>query len=97
MVSVDTNVSIRVEQRIDDVATWHLIVAGGTAKVGAGPLDDPEVTIAISASVAEKIATGTQSAQRAFLVGELQIGGDIKKLLSCRKTLEQLAALLQVS
>ncbi|MEM7142165.1 MAG: SCP2 sterol-binding domain-containing protein [Actinomycetota bacterium] len=96
-LTTDAAVSLRIEQRITDTATWHLIVADGTATADVGPIDDPDVTITVAATTATEIARGERSAQRAFLDGDLRIGGDVDALLRHRDVLSALAVLLRAT
>ena len=90
------DVRFTLEQRIegDNTATWHVEIAEGRLRVGTGPGRDCTVWLTIPRPVAEGIRVGVLSAQRAFLDGDLRIGGDVGALLAHRSALEAVAALL---
>ncbi len=50
-------------------------------------LSKAELTLRMSRSIAVAIAQGELSAQRAFLSGELQVGGDVRVLLGQTKAM----------
>lgn len=91
------DLALTIEQRLDGTAAWHLAIAGGRVSVGEGAAPDADVTVATSRAVAAAIAAGTRSAQRAFLDGDLRIGGDIPTLLSNRDALAALGAALRAT
>lgn len=45
------------------------------------PAEDAHVTLHLSWPTAVSVATGSQSAQAAFLAGDIQLGGDINRLI----------------
>ena len=94
--SCDPSVELQVEQRVtgDDPASWHFTIVDGEISVGAGPADAPTFTLTSSRDTAVAINAGTLSAQRAFLDGALQIGGDVHALIAHRRIVGELAALL---
>lgn len=73
---------------------WHARIEAGRITFGAGPHPNPTLTLAASRTVTEAIANNGLSAQRAFLNGDLRVGGDIAKLLEHQSTLEQVAAMI---
>lgn len=89
------DLTLRIEQRLDDTAVWHVVIAHGAVTVAAGPDPDADVSVATSREIAEQIASGEGSAQRAFLDGDLRVGGDIAALLENREALARLGALLR--
>ncbi|GJM37753.1 MAG: hypothetical protein DHS20C19_11200 [Acidimicrobiales bacterium] len=91
------DLALRIEQRLDDAAVWHVVIADGTVTVGAGPDPDADVSVATSREVAGRLASGEGSAQRAFLDGDLRVGGDIASLLENREALAALGALLRAT
>lgn len=83
-----------VEQRVGgpdqaDVV-YHLVFDHGRTAVQAGPATDPTVTFSQGTDTARAIATGTESAQRAFMTGALRVGGDLQALLAHQDLLTQL-------
>ena len=82
------DLEITIEQAIADEPelAWHLVVSRGTVTLVHGPATRPDVRLTASRFVATGIYQGTISAPRAFLAGQLQIGGDIHRLLQARST-----------
>lgn len=81
---------LTVEQRIVDGDVWTVRFAAGAAELVRGPADDADISIVTDAATAEGIRTGTISAQRAFLDGQLRIGGDVNALIEHREVLAAL-------
>jgi len=94
--TTDPALRLTVEQRIigDSPVTWHVTFADGAVRVAAGTADDAAVTLTSSFETANAIHAGRLSAQRAFLDGALQIGGDLDTLISHRRALAEVADLL---
>lgn len=94
--TVDPSIDLGIEQRIVGTSpvTWHVVVTGGTVSVAPGPLPGAALRLTSDRPTAEAIHAGRLSAQRAFLDGELQVGGDISALIANRAVLELVGALL---
>jgi hypothetical protein len=83
------DVALVVEQQVTGGprgdATYHLTFDHGTVTAAPGPAPDaadvPVVRFALDHDTALAIARGTGSAQRAFMAGALQVGGDLRVLL----------------
>lgn len=60
---------------------WHVVLHDGGAAVRPGPADEPTVRFTVRREVAEGITRGTESAQRAFMRGDLRVGGDTAALV----------------
>jgi hypothetical protein len=79
-IVVDPATAVVIEQRVvdgpDGDVVYRLVVGGGRCRVVVG--DDPAAGVSITTpwKLAEQIASGAASAQRAFLHGEIRIGGD---------------------
>lgn len=75
-----------VEQRVGDddhaAVVYHLTFGDGVASVQAGPADAPTITFRQTPTTARAIASGDESAQRAFMTGTLRVGGDLQALLA---------------
>lgn len=99
-------VALVVEQRVTggplgDV-TYHVVFEHGTVSVGAGPAGGgaggggaeadgaPVVRFTLDHETAVDIARGVGSAQRAFMAGTLQVGGDLRVLLDHQLVLSAL-------
>ena len=69
--------------------SYHMSLGTDPVSIGAGT-QNAGVTLTMSWSRAVAIATGHVSAQRSFLDGEIQLGGDAGKLLGHQKPLAEL-------
>lgn len=74
-----------VEQRVVDpgnaMVCWHVAIGGGTVRIAAGAAPSPDVVLTVDRATAAQIARGEASAQRAFMAGQLRIGGDPRALI----------------
>jgi putative sterol carrier protein len=61
--------------------TYHLQVADGVTKFGAGPAEPEDVKMEQDWQTAVDVATGTLNAQQAFVGGQIRLYGDQQKLL----------------
>ena len=95
-LEVTPELTLTIEHRIsgNDEGTWHVVIEGGHITFGAGPHPNPTLTLTGSRSATDAIRSGEKSAQRAFLDGELQVGGNMETLLESHIQLEKVAALL---
>ncbi|MDE0700254.1 MAG: SCP2 sterol-binding domain-containing protein [Acidimicrobiaceae bacterium] len=87
--------TLTIEHRItgdDDI--WHVEIDAGQVTFRAGPHPNPTLVLTGSRSTTDAIRSGKQSAQRAFLDGELKVGGNIAKLLDSHIQLERVAETL---
>ena len=77
------------EQRVhdsDDATPFVYQVAfdRGTTPVSAGATRPATVTFTQDRATAAAIASGTASAQRAFMTGQLRVGGDLRALVEAQ-------------
>jgi hypothetical protein len=83
--AVPSDADFVIEQQVtsDDhlVDHFHVKLVHGTAVVIDGPAVDPDLTIRQDVETARALRAGEIHAQRAFLTGQLEIDGDIDKLL----------------
>lgn len=95
-LEVTPELTLTIEHRItgEHGSTWHVQIDGGKITFVAGPHPNPTLTLTGSRSTTEAVWSGEQSAQRAFLDGELKVGGDMATLLDSHIQLERVAALL---
>lgn len=78
-------VHLVLEQRVgegDAATVWHVRFADGTVSMTQGPADTADVIFACDAETSEGIRSGKQSAQTAFIDGELLVEGSIHSLLA---------------
>lgn len=92
-MKADPALSIKVEQRISgpQPIVWHVSIDGGVVRAASGPSVDATVTLTSSLDTASAIHRGELSAQRAFLDGALQIGGDLQALIDNRAVLAEVS------
>jgi putative sterol carrier protein len=85
-------VSLVVQQTVTDGpdgdASWHVVVDDGTVRVHPGPAERADVTFRQSYATAGAIARGEMSAQTAFMIGELRVGGDVELLMTHQDTFD---------
>ena len=82
--SVPADVVVVVEHEItdgDQVVRFHVAVADGTIRFRTGPAPTPTVRFHQDVTTAWSVLSGTGSAQRAFMSGDLRVGGDLRVLL----------------
>lgn len=65
--------------------SYHVVVDHGTVSVVPGPAPRADVTFSEDHATAAAIGRGDLSAQAAFMVGKLRVGGDLEKLLACQE------------
>lgn len=80
------DISIVVRQTVTDMPTggdfsWHVTIDSGTCRVLSGPGTTVDVTFTQDHATAQAIAAGTLSAQAAFMLGKLRMGGNVAKLM----------------
>ena len=66
----------------DDGGRWYMRIADGVCEVGAGEIDRPDATVAMSAADFVGINEGTVSAPDVFWSGRIDITGDIEAVLA---------------
>ena len=59
-----------------DGGLWHMIIADGACTVAAGQIEDPDVTIIMTAADFVGINLGTVSAVDTFWSGRIELRGD---------------------
>lgn len=78
-------VVLTVEQTVDGTpdgtVRWHLTIADGKIALTPGPAVRPDVRFSTTYAVAVAVARGEVSAQRAFVEGDLRVGGDIRTVI----------------
>lgn len=95
-VEVDAGLRIIVEQRIIDEtpSAWSVSVADGRVQVTEGENPAADLRLTSDRATAEDIHAGRRSAQRAFLDGDLQIGGDVSELIAHRRAFDTVTAVV---
>jgi SCP-2 sterol transfer family len=84
-------VTLTVEQEVsggpDGPVTWHLAIADGKVVLGAGPSAQADLRLSTDYPTAAGVAAGELGAQRAFVEGRLQVGGDLSLLITHQRAL----------
>jgi len=94
--SVPEGVALTVEQVVegDPAIRWQLRLGPDGVGLDRDPSTDPDIRITTDRETASEIRAGNVAAQRAFLGGQLRIGGDIQALMANREALAALAPAL---
>lgn len=100
-----SGVTITVEQTVDGspdgTVRWHVAVDDGKVALTPGPAVRPDVRFTTSWATAVAIARGELAAQRAFVEGDLRVGGDLTVLIAHQRAVaavdDALAALRAVT
>jgi predicted lipid carrier protein YhbT len=89
---VPTSLQFAIEQTLegDPGHHWQVRIADGVVIVDRDPSTEADVRLTTDVATARGIHEGRVSAQRAFLDGRLQIGGDVQALMAHRETLAEL-------
>lgn len=78
------DLALTVQQEVvggpDGDVTYHVRIAGGEVRVRPGEAPDADVRFHQDHATAVAIASGARSAQRAFMAGDLRVGGDLQVL-----------------
>ena len=88
-------VSLVLQQTVTDSpngdVTWHVKVDDGTIRIVPGTSAQPaDVTFSQSFETAKAVATAQLSAQSAFMLGKLRIGGTVAMLIEQRAAFDGL-------
>lgn len=87
---IDDRVDLVVEQVVtsdDTTVSYSLRFAKGRIEVAAGTVDGPALRFVSDRATACALASGEVSAQRAFMAGDLRVGGDLRLLLENEQAL----------
>ena len=72
--------------------SYFLKTTGGTADLGLGTLEAPDVTVGSTYDTAAAISKGDLNTQTAFMTGKLKVGGNLAKLMMHQAVINQWAA-----
>ncbi len=61
--------------------SWHITADHGSVRVDPGPGEHADVIFTQDDATARAVGSGQMSAQAAFMLGKLRIGGDVAKLM----------------
>jgi len=73
-------------------SAYHLKIADGKVRCGAGVLDDADATISNDYETAVAISKGDLNTQMAFMTGKIKVAGNMAKLMMNQAMLGQFAA-----
>lgn len=86
------DVSLVIQQVVtggpDGDVAYHVDLDHGAATVRSGTADRPDVTFRQDYATAVAIGSGELSAQAAFMVGKLIVGGDVGMLLTNQRAFD---------
>ena len=93
---VPDGLALSIEQIVTGEPTvrWQIRIGADGVVLERNPSAAADVRITTDRDTATRIQAGDASAQRAFLDGSLQIGGDIQALMTHRQALADLAPAL---
>jgi putative sterol carrier protein len=69
-------------------ASWHVVVDDGAVRVLPGEAPRADITFHQRYDTAAAIGRGEMSAQTAFMVGDLRVGGDVELLMAHQVTFD---------
>ena len=93
---VPEGLTLSIEQAVvgEPTVRWQIRIGANGVALDRDPSTAADVRITTDLDTATRIQAGEASAQRAFLDGSLQIGGDIQALMDHRQALVDLAPAL---
>jgi putative sterol carrier protein len=93
--TASAGVSLVVQQTVTDGpegdTAWHVVIDDGEVRVRPGEAAEADVTFRQSYATAAAIGRGEMSAQTAFMVGKLRVGGDVELLMANQSTFDGVA------
>ena len=92
MGGADLGIQFHTEEAPDGEVAYYLKTSGGTANLGMGTLDDPDVTVKQSYDTAVAISKGDLNTQSAFMSGKLKVSGNLAKLMMHQSAIQQWGA-----
>jgi putative sterol carrier protein len=94
LATATADLALVVEQEVTGLPagsfTYHITFDHGSVSVAEGPAPVADVRFTQDVATARAIAAGTGSAQRAFMTGDLRVGGDLRVLLDHQVALSTL-------
>lgn len=93
---VPDGLALSIEQIVigEPTVRWQIRIDAEGVVLDREPSSPADVRITTDRATATRIQSGEASAQRAFLDGSLQIGGDIQALMEHRQAIAELAPAL---
>lgn len=94
LTAATADVALVVQQNVTDGPegdrSWHVTVDHGKVRVEPGPAAQPDVTFTQDHATAVAVGTGQLSAQAAFMLGKLRVGGTVGLLVQHRDAFDGL-------
>jgi putative sterol carrier protein len=94
LTAATADVALVVQQNVIDGPegdqSWHVTVDHGKVRVEPGPAAQPDVTFTQDHATAVAVGTGQLSAQAAFMLGKLRVGGTVGLLVQHRDAFDGL-------
>ena len=85
LASTTADISMTVRHTVTDTpdgdVSWHIVADHGSVRVHPGEGESADVTFTSDNDTARGIGSGTISAQTAFMIGRLRIGGNTALLM----------------
>ena len=98
LAEATAGVRLVIDQTVDgtdgDEVRYHVCIDDGDVRILPGPAPRADVSFRQPHRVAVAIASGTDSAQMAFMRGELTVGGDVRVLIEHKSLLDDLGGVL---
>jgi len=85
----DAVIQMVVSDARDGEVRYWLRIGDGTASVGLGAADSPDVTISQSYDTSAKVNSGELDGQKAFTQGKVKITGKMLKMMQLRGPLAE--------
>ncbi|MGH8928845.1 MAG: SCP2 sterol-binding domain-containing protein [Acidimicrobiia bacterium] len=92
IANADLGIAFNVSDGPDGDVAYYLRTSGGTADLGVGTIDSPDVTVGSNYETASAISKGELNTQTAFMTGKLKVGGNLAKLMMHQNAINQWAA-----
>ncbi len=73
---------------------YYLTIAGGSAELARGDLENADVTVTNSYETAVGISKGDLNTQMAFMTGKLRVAGNMAKLMMNQGVITEFAGAL---
>lgn len=92
MGSADLSIQFKTSAGPDGDVPYYMNTSGGTADLGLGTAESPDVTIDQSYETASAISKGELHIQTAFMTGKIKVAGNLAKLMMHQKAIGEWGA-----
>jgi putative sterol carrier protein len=90
--TADLAIQFNVSDTPDGEVDYFLQAGGGSAEMGIGTLDSPDVTVKQTYDTATAVSKGELNTQTAFMTGKLKVSGNLAKLMMHQGAIQQWSA-----